>query len=379
MVLNNLGYRPIRTALSVLAVTIEVVLILSVVGLVHGLLEERAARQQGIGADIVVQSSTASKIIGMTTGPQLPVSIAGKLQEVPGVTAVTPVYWQTQGGLTIVWGVDVDSFNAVTGGLTVLSGRIIRPVTQPLSGEPCAAAPSPCEIMIDDIQAGSENPPLKVGDNIPLWNNNFKLVGIVASGKGARLYVPLRVAQALNDGGNRCTLFYVKLTDPKNGLKPALERFKEMLPDYQITSLEEIYSLMVSGNIPGVKPFESIMIGIAVVIGFLVIFMALYTAVLERTREIGTLKAMGASKGYIVGLVLRETTLVSVIGDAIGIVAFIALRYWVMKAHPDLNIQVTIRWMVLATVIAIAGSIVGAAYPALRAARQDPIEALAYE
>ena len=57
-----------------------------------------------------------------------------------------------------------------------------------------------------------------------------------------------------------------------------------------------------------------IVIGIAVIVGFLVIFQSMYTAVMERTREIGILKSLGASKLYIVNVVLRETILLAIIG-----------------------------------------------------------------
>ncbi len=366
MVLKNLGYRPVRTALSIVAVAIEVILILSVVGLVHGLIEERAERQQGIGADILIQPTGAGAIMGLNSGGAMPVSIAGKIKaDVPGVKAVTPAYLKSFGGLTIAWGIDIDSFNAVSGGFTVLSGRVIRPDTY--------------EVMVDDIYAASQTSPLKVGDTLPLWGHDFAIVGIVASGKGGRLFVPIHTIQNVLGDPNRCTVFYVKVDDPRKDLQPVVERLKATLPGYPITSMAELYSLMVSGNIPGVKPFERIMIAIAVVIGFLVIFLAMYTTVLERTREIGTLKALGGSKAYIVGLVLRETALVAVFGVIIGIVAFVLLRHFVLRAFPDVAVQLTGIWVLWATLIAIGGSLLGAAYPATRAAKQDPIEALAYE
>jgi ABC-type antimicrobial peptide transport system permease subunit len=57
--------------------------------------------------------------------------------------------------------------------------------------------------------------------------------------------------------------------------------------------------------------FTSVVIGLAVVVGFLVVFLSMYTAVLERTREIGILKALGASPGYIMTILLRETFLLA--------------------------------------------------------------------
>ncbi len=65
---------------------------------------------------------------------------------------------------------------------------------------------------------------------------------------------------------------------------------------------------------PGLGAFINVMIGIAVVIGFLVIFLSMYTTIIERTREIGVLKSLGASKPYIVQIILSETTLLCVAG-----------------------------------------------------------------
>jgi putative ABC transport system permease protein len=62
------------------------------------------------------------------------------------------------------------------------------------------------------------------------------------------------------------------------------------------------------------RNFIDVVIGIAVIVGFIVVSMAMYTAVLERTREIGILKALGASSGYILNLLIRETMLIAVIG-----------------------------------------------------------------
>ena len=71
---------------------------------------------------------------------------------------------------------------------------------------------------------------------------------------------------------------------------------------------------MTSSNLPGLQAFINMMIGIAVAIGFLVIFLSMYTTIIERTREIGVLKSLGASKGYIVRVILSETTLLCLAG-----------------------------------------------------------------
>ncbi len=76
---------------------------------------------------------------------------------------------------------------------------------------------------------------------------------------------------------------------------------------------------MTPNKIPGFNLALRVVTGIAVIIGFLVIFQSMYTAVLERTREIGILKSMGASKLTIVGVVLRECGLLAIAGVIFGI------------------------------------------------------------
>jgi putative ABC transport system permease protein len=116
------------------------------------------------------------------------------------------------------------------------------------------------------------------------------------------------------------------------------------------------------------------------VFGFLVVFLAMYTAVLERTREIGILKALGASPAYIIGMLMRETVLLAIIGSVIGIgLSYVAK--WVLTALVPSSLAVVSvpDWWWRAAIISLAGAVFGAIYPGTKAARQDTIEALAYE
>ena len=136
---------------------------------------------------------------------------------------------------------------------------------------------------------------------------------------------------------------------------------------------------MTSSNLPGLGAFINVMIGIAVVIGFLVIFLSMYTTIIERTREIGVLKSLGASKGYIVQIVLSETTLLCLAGVIAGVGLSFLMRSIFIKLFPSLTILITADWVLRAGLIAIVGGLLGAAYPAWMASRKDPVEALAYE
>jgi putative ABC transport system permease protein len=148
---------------------------------------------------------------------------------------------------------------------------------------------------------------------------------------------------------------------------------------YVVRSMREYLSLMTMGNIPGLSIFINVVIGVAVIIGFIVIFQAMYTAVMERTREIGILKSLGASKLYIVNVVLRETILLTVCGIILGIVVSYGARAAIVGHFQTLRVAVPRHWLLRASLIAIAGAVLGAIYPAFKAAQKDPIDALAYE
>jgi len=148
---------------------------------------------------------------------------------------------------------------------------------------------------------------------------------------------------------------------------------------YVATSMAYYLSMMTPSNYPGLSSFINVVIGISVIIGFIVIFQAMYTAVMERTREIGILKSLGASKMYIVNVILRETLLLALCGIVAGILFSLLARAGIVQRLPLLRVVVTGEWILKATVVAIVGAILGALYPAFKAAQKDPIEALAYE
>jgi putative ABC transport system permease protein len=362
LILANLTTRPVRTVLSVTAVAIEVVLIIMVVGLTHGMLTESAQRTQGVGAEIMVQPQTTSLFMGFSGAP-MPESIGAKLAGVPGVRAVAPVVVQasTAGGVTLIYGIDPASFDAVSGGFHYVQGHGLD---------------EPDDVVVDDVYAASRH--LKVGDTVELLNQPFHLTGIVDHGKGARIFVRLDRLQDLMGSVGKASVFFVKLTDPSR-VGAVLDQMRQLLPNYQLRDMNEFVSQLVAGNVPGLSNFIKVIISLAVSIGLLVIFVTMYSTMVERTREIGILKSMGASKAYVFRLVLRETILLTLFGIGAGIGLSYAAKVVIRALFPTLPILITADWLVRASFIALVSSLCGASYPAIRASARDPIEALAYE
>ena len=115
---------------------------------------------------------------------------------------------------------------------------------------------------------------------------------------------------------------------------------------YSVRSMQEYLSMMTPSNLPGFRPFIGVVIGVSLVIGFLVIFQSMYTAVMERTREIGILKSMGASKWYIVNVVLRETVLLALAGILVGIAVSMLARVGIQHRWPLVHIDSSTEWMI---------------------------------
>jgi putative ABC transport system permease protein len=186
--------------------------------------------------------------------------------------------------------------------------------------------------------------------------------------------------QDLVGAQGKASAFYLKLDDP-NHADAVVSEIKEVpgMETYVVRSMREYLSMMTPSTYPGLRTFINVVIGISVTIGFIVIFQAMYTAVMERTREIGILKSMGASRFYIVNVILRETVLLACAGIVVGILISLAARMGFRERLPTLPVVVSGGWILRATVIAIVGAIAGALYPAFKAAQKDPIDALAYE
>jgi putative ABC transport system permease protein len=156
-------------------------------------------------------------------------------------------------------------------------------------------------------------------------------------------------------------------------------RLQEVFPTYSLHPLREFASLMTSDNLPGLDAFIQTVVFLAVCIGVMVIFLSMYTTITERTREIGILRSLGASKRFIITLFLQESLMVCVLGVILGLGSSFVIARAVKVAYPTLVVEITPDWMVRAALFAILSGLIGSLYPSIKAAAQDPVEALAYE
>jgi len=370
LIVGNLVHRPLRSVISALAVAIEVIMILSIAAIMYGILNGSRTQNTGIGWDMMARPGAASSI--MSTGSaSAPVAIKTALAALPHVKVVSPVNVKLTIGADVqnIFGIDFASYDALRPFVFVSGG----PFKQPF------------DLIVDDLEAASKH--LKVGDPVKVLDHTFYICGIVEPGKGARKFIPLDTMDQLDGNPGKAAEFFLRTDDASSDdAKKQIQATvrseilaTDGLQNWNVQTIDEFLAGLTPAKIPAFNIGLRVVIGIAIIIGFMAIFQSMYTAVMERTREIGILKSMGAGRFDIVSVVLRETGLLALVGVILGVAATYLLKSFLHRVQPTMAFSVTPAWVALGVSIALLGSLLGALYPALKAARKDPIDALSYE
>jgi putative ABC transport system permease protein len=261
-------------------------------------------------------------------------------------------------------GINFAEFNAMSGGFKFIDGGPFQ---------------RPDDIIIDDFYADQKKK--KVGDTIQIHGVDWHVSGIIKSGMLAHIVMPIETLQEKTEAVGKVSQIYLKV-QPGMSVNSVIQSLKQLpgFEDYPVYSMEEFAALLNIGNVPGLQPFILVIMGIGVVIGFAVVCLSMYMAVLQRTREIGILKSLGGSKSFILRVILSEALLLGIGGSILGILMSYG-AYWLIKTLVPASLPMIIvyRWWPIAGGITLAGALLGSLYPGMTAAAHDPIEALAYE
>lgn len=362
LILANIRQRPMRTFISVVGVALGVVLIIMVVGLSRGMLKEQGRRNSNVGAEIIFRRP-GSVSFTSTSGLSMPIQYGLRLAQVDGVAAVSPLgqYLKQSGqgfGVELVDGIDYESYVRVSP-IRVVEGTAFEREQ---------------DVIVDRVYA--RNKKVGVGSRVELFGRQFRVAGVYEPETGSRIKMRLDVMQRLVGSAERCTYFFVKCQDAALQDEVA-KRIDAQLPGNQIIFVRDIPQLYERGS-KALSVFLRVVIGVAVVVSTLVILLAMYTTITERTREIGILKSLGASRRFIIRTIQQEAIVISVLGVLLGYGVSVAGRFLVMR-YTALLIEIEPMWMFYAAVVGIVSGFFGSLYPALRAASQDPIKAISYE
>jgi putative ABC transport system permease protein len=362
LVTANVRQRPVRAVVSAAGVALGVCLVMLFTGLARGLSNDLQRRSQNLKAEIIFTRSSGTEL--MSTGASLSVKYVPLLREMEGVAAAVPaIRYVSQGGKGFgfeqVEGVDWNEFAAMNE-MSLVEGRAPEAVD---------------EVVVDEAKAKNNN--LSVGSRISLFGNKtYKVTGIYSPEAGPRVKMSLAAMQDALQAPDKCTWIYVKVKNPERAVEVA-RRIDEQLPGNKIQLTRDIIT-NIEKSIPYLGVFLRALVGLSAVVSMLVVMLAMYTTITERTKEIGILKALGASRAFIVGEIEKEAVLISVGGVVAGFAVSFLAAYLIRSAY-GLPFEYSWAWGLTAALIGLLGGAVGALYPAVRAANLDAVSALAYE
>jgi putative ABC transport system permease protein len=370
LVVSNMLHRPARTFVSVLGISLGVLLIVFTVGLAHGVLRERAKRESNVNAEIILNPAGSMGMAGNARF-SLPVGRAKELMQIPGVRMGVPIGQKLvqsdrggslSGGRRMVDGINFDEYAALTG-MRLVEGRALA-----LNGDEA----------IVDTQWVKDNRKEKagVGSQITVFDRKFTIVGIYDPAMGGRVKIPLATMQKEFGSEGFANAILVSCVKPDEQDQIAA-RIHDKFPEDRIMFTRDMQELYSQG-VPALNVFVKVVVGVAVAISLLIILLAMYTTVTERTRQIGILKALGMPNGKIAWVIEQEALLVSFLGVLMGLALTLLARFAVMRSS-SLVVDIEPKWVAISLAVGIIGGTIGALYPALRAARQDAVEALSYE
>ncbi|MCA9892756.1 MAG: ABC transporter permease [Anaerolineae bacterium] len=239
-----------------------------------------------------------------------------------------------------------------------------------------------------------------VGQSIRVGDVRFTVIGVLGQqgssifGGGSGIIVPITTVQTRLSGervlsGERPITFISAQARASNLVDDVVDEITQTLraerdisfrdsDDFVVFTQSEIIDTLAS--ITGlITVFLAILAGISLLVGGIGITNIMLVTVTERTREIGLRKAVGAQKSAILLQFLTEAVVLSLIGGSIGVLIAIGFSALVSRFQPELQVQVQLSSVLLATVISVVVGVLSGGYPAQRAANLNPIDALRYE
>jgi ABC-type antimicrobial peptide transport system permease subunit len=370
MIFKNLFRQKGRTILTVISIGIGVAAIVGLGALADGLQAGYDSILTGSKADLILSQPDAVDLTTTSVDENIAADLVA-MSEITSVSGMLQGLVPTDNNpYFFVYGYPEDSFvlsrfNVIAGG-----GLDSRGAKQS-HGNPLLLGTSAAEVMHKEV-----------GDTVRLMDSVFRVVGIYETGgtledNGA--VISLRDAQEVLGKPRQVSVYYIQLKDPS--LRERVERrVARLWSDLSLSSSDEFADKQILGNY--LQAFAWGIAGLAILIGGVGMMNAQLMSVMERTREIGVLRATGWSSRRVLGMILSESLLVSFLGGTLGVL----LGWLVLSAFSNVagffgasaaNINSGILFQAFATVLILG--LVGGSYPAWRASRLQPVEALRYE
>lgn len=361
LVFANLRTRPFRTLISIVGVALGVVLVTLFTGLANGMSDDMLKRASNWKAEILFTRPGGGG--PQTDNANVSTKYAELLPEIEGVKSAVPVlrYFvstnEERWGIMQLDGLDWQPF-ADMNGMQIVEGKVITKND---------------EVLLDERRMKDKN--YKVGQKIKFFDKDYTIAGVFSPPSGARIKMTLAgLQEAL--GTEKCSFILVKLEDGAD-IAAVAERINLKYPGNKISFTSDLI-IDAEQRLPGLKIFLRVLVGLGAFVSTIFVLLSMYTTITERRKEIGILKSLGASKGFIIKVIEGEAFMIGVLGIISGLVVSFGSAS-IIGALFELPFLISANWILIAITIAIAGSLCGAIYPAWRASNIDPVEVMQNE
>jgi putative ABC transport system permease protein len=345
-----------RVAVSLLGVGLAVALMLLIQGLWSGTLARITAYEDNAGAQLFVAERGTRSFQSDVSAVQP--SAVELIREVPGVEAAEPIAAR---GLIL-------ELHSTKMPLTLIGARI-GGLGGPWALEDGRAAAADDEIVIDAGLAADHG--YRIGERFEVLGVGLEIVGLTpdtrALGNGGYLFVSQATAGRLLGATDATSFVLVRTADPAG----AAGRI-ESQTDLEVLTAQEIARGDREVYDDTLGSVIRVMLAIAFTAGTLIVALSVYSAVVDRIREYGILKALGASRGRLLGIVLAQTSALALAGGVTGLGLFTATKAAVAAWLPEFYLELPGSILLAASVALAAMALVAAVLPVRRIGRLDP-------
>jgi len=386
LTIKNLTFNKTRSLLTLMGVIIGITAVISLVSIGAGMQTSIAKQFEAFGANKIMISAGA--VQGGISAKGLTDDDARAIEKVPGVAFVSPLYSVATGSefrgeekIVTIWGLDpkkAERTFADAGGLRILQGRFLQ------------AGDRTNVVVGNKFHDDYYDRPVHLGNTIKIQEKKFTVVGIFMKSANrehdTKIFVDLDTIREVMDKPGRISAMVARTNDGAD-VKTVVARITERLKKtHEEDEFVVMSSQQIIENLQSAFQMVQVVFGgiaaVSLIVGGVGIANTMIMNVLERTREIGILKATGASNSQVMKIFIVEAGIIGLIGGSIGIV----LGYFVSKVinvvaaatlGPGL-LSTVVTWQMvgLALSFSLIVGILSGIYPAYKAVQLDPVEAL---
>lgn len=401
---NMLMHSKLRSWLTILGIFIGVAAVVAIISLGQGLQANVNSQIQGLGQDLITISSGSSRAFGPGGGARSQINInqmsdkdVQTLKLVQGIKSINAIVngranvtYQGDGASLSIQGEDPSVFKEfITTSLS--SGRYLGP------------GDSRSVVIGYNIANNIYRSKIEVGSILTINNKPFRVIGVLSSSSGfggsdSQIFMPIKdarevLAATTTLANNQYSLITVKVQDAKYVQEISSSIENALINSHHVTSNTEDFTITsaqalqqrFSAVTGGITLFLGIIAAVSLLVGGIGVANTMFTSVLEKTRDIGVMKAIGAKNSDILLIFLFNSGLLGLVGGLLGILFAIVISLIVpylglsFGRESGLTIPINPGLMLFAVAFSILIGMLSGAIPAYRASKLRPVEALRYE